>query len=423
MTTLPQEYVKVLAQRLADYSGGDLAAVRAAVQYAGDDLPSRITELMLNDMRDHVEDQGNPAYLNEYQSVRRRLLDAMRVQVARVRREPVGTAVLQQQGAREDAEQTFAEALRVADPVAVGIEVPRALELQHSARIAAGLDPLAALPAGQSPSAETVGRWLTESERLSAPGHDDADRQRFVTEVDRVLRRAAGDAQYEPRSNTRESEPTLRDGVAVAWARGARLELGRVFEEAGALGEERVLGDPALAVPERFEGRMVDGLAAAIGERTGRSAQEVLDVMCAAGGPDARDHDQWHAARQFLAPEASLARVQHVDPPYARWLVVDAMREELKRHYGTPDREPSISPEEVGARMAAEGAQTAENLGVGPASAIEHDADLDAAMKAAGLPPSSGQRPSAREDLHGQRPGGSAGRGAARGNQIGGGLG
>jgi hypothetical protein len=396
VTTLPQEFVDVLAQRIADYSGRDLHDVRATVRYAGDELPVRIADLMLEDMRIHAE--GSPQYEAEHQSAHRRLIEMMHARLAEVGA-GAGTLVQQRQHARADAERVFALAVDVVDPIAVGIEVPRALELQHEARIAAARGVLHGLPEDRVPTGEKLAAWLAEGERVAAAAPGDTERRRLVGDVRSALLRAAGDRQYEPRTSTRGPEETLRDGTARAWVRQ------RLPELAGTLGVPLESADRDL-LPDGFESRMVDGLVQSIAELTGQSEEAVLDRLCVAGDPrNTHDNEQWPTARRLLVPDESLEHLDEYEQRKAGWMVQYAMQDEFKRHYGNPDRTPDLTPEEVGASIAAAGAATAADFGVRLEAPVQHDSSLDPIVNAASVPPPGGQASVAGQGERATRPG------------------
>ena len=301
----------------------------------------------------------------------------------------------------------FARVVEVVDPVALSCGEPRAVAQQRSSRIAAGLAALHALPAGDRvPDAETVGDWLDAGQQLDSVAGDSlartTNRQRLVSRVDLHLRRAASDGMNDLRTGTREPDLMFRNGIAVAWAAKAQRELG-----ANTGVEALAASDGSL--PDRFEGRMADGFAGTIAEFTGRSKAEVLDALCAAGGPVMGRRDQWDEARRLMVPYSSLEAVEDVTPGSARASIINAMRDELKRQYGDAERTPLLSPEDVGTRMAAAGAEVAHDLGIGPVQVIpEHDAEadiqrdpgLDAAFNAAAVPPrgTQGQTSGVRDE-------------------------
>ncbi|MFF0270996.1 hypothetical protein [Kribbella sp. NPDC004536] len=377
MTTLPPHFVDVLSDRLAEYSGQDVLAIRPGVRSAGGALADRVADLMLDDVRRHVGD-ADPEYL----SARRRLVQAVGPELQTVV-SGTGTGVQQLQHARADAERVFALAVDVADPVALAAGAPRAVTAQRAARITVARGQLQGLREDRMPSAEQVGEWLDAVERDPAV---------LVERVGPALLRAAGDFGYEPRTSTRSDVQTLRDGVARAWVRQ------RLPDFAAALGRPMEPGDVE-QLRYDFQGGIADGLVRSISERTGRSPDELLDRLCQAADPVMLPgDDQWVTARTLLVSAEALTAVDEDLRHRAGWEITWAMQDEFKRHYGNLDRPSELTLEEVGAAIAEAGATTAAGWGVqvtGP-----RDPGLDAAMNAATVPTTG--RPSATAG-HGHR--------------------
>ena len=399
----PQEFLDVLSWRIAEYTGRHDDEVRTAVNHAGDRLPAVMADLMLRDFRVHGGDESDPdrEWIRvRHDTARRRLIAQLGVDLASGA--PAGgTAIQRRQQARIEAERVFGKAVDVVDPIALQCGVPRTVALQREALVAAGLASLRGLPADRVPDSDAVDRWLAAMEELHGPGGDDRavrffenleggrppDGQRLVADVDKALRRAAGDGEYEPRTSTREPDLTLRDGIAVRKAELSRAEL------AAAYGYPDALDDVDGTLPDRFEGRMAAGFAQAIAARTGRSEAEVIDTLCSVGQRPGTQRHQWHAARRLLVPDESLEGVDDVDPRHVGELIVEAMRDEMRRHYGDPDRTPDQPADQVGARIAAAGAELARDLGVGPvrvvpeaAAAGRRDPGLNKALQVATVP-------------------------------------
>ena len=393
MTTLPPEFVDVLANRLAHYTGQSLQEIRPTVEYGGDALAERMADVMLQDVRRHVG--GAHA---EYLTARHRLVESLDAEFRTVS-DGAGTDVQQRQRARADAERVFAVAVDVVDPVAVSVATPRALERQLEARTAGARGLLRGLPEDRMPTLEEVGGWMRDAERLNPAGGDrrsderrDGDRQEFVGRVGKALLRAAGDHNYEPRSSTRDRTETLRGGIARVLVRR------RLPAFAAALGQPLQPGDLD-QLPYGIEGGMADGLVRSIAERSGGSEEEVLDRLGeAADRSGSRETDQWPTAGRLLVPAEALEHVDEYEPRDVGWRVVYAMQDEFARHYGNPDRMPTLTPEEVGAAIVAAGAETAENFG---ARLPQRDPALEAALNAASVP-SSGQTTGTGQ---GERPG------------------
>ncbi|GAA1574105.1 hypothetical protein GCM10009804_33490 [Kribbella hippodromi] len=341
MPTMPREFIDVLTNRLADYSGRDWREVRSVVRDADDRLAVRMADLMLDDVRQHVGEAHR-----EYQSARRRFVDAVGPELRAVS-PGVGTRVQQLQQARADAERVFAIAVDVADPVAVAVEAPRAKEVQRAAQVAEARAVLRGLIPDRMPTEEQVGEWLTQAEQ-------GGDRREFVAGVGSALLEAAGDENYEPRTNSPSARRTLGDGVARAWVRQ------RLPEVTAALGRPMEPGDED-QLPYGFQGEMADGLAQAISERTGRPHDEVLDRLCAAGDLSlGQEDDQWTVARQLLVPDAALEQVGERERARATAQVRYRMLDTFMEHYGYPDEPATLSPHQVGAEIATAATTRAE---------------------------------------------------------------
>ncbi|GAA2842712.1 hypothetical protein GCM10010522_71940 [Kribbella solani] len=342
---MPREFIDVLAERLADYTGRDWREARSVVRDADDGLADQMADLMLADVREHVGDAHA-----EYQSARRRLVDAVGPALRAVS-PGVGTDVQQRQQARADAERVFAAAVDVAHPVAVAVQAPRAKELVRAAQIADVRATLRGLPADRMPTVEQVGEWLDRAEQA------DGFRREFVVDVGSDLLLAAGDRNYDPLGREVSTRRMLQDGVARAWVRQ------RLPEVTAALGRPMEPGDEEL-LPYGFRGGMADGLAQAIGDRTGRPRDEVLDRLCVVGDLSLpAESDQWEVARQLLVPDAAMEHVDVRDRKRAIGQVRYRMEDQLAYYHEDPARLRDLTPQQAGAAIATTGADWAGEWG------------------------------------------------------------
>jgi hypothetical protein len=271
--------------------------------------------------------------------------------------------------AATDAAGVFYAAADVVEPAAQELGAPLALERQQHARYAGAVRLLQAFPEDQTQRVGQFQLWATEAERLRdmpAGNRRLEDRDRLAVEVDQKLLRWAGANPDDPRTNQRSPEDSLRSGAAMSEVRRVKPAL------ADELGIADVLQGIRVELRDRFEGRMVDGLATAVADRTGRSDTDVVKLLCSMD----RHSDQWATVSRLLVSDEAMARAGEYGPR-CRSEVKYAMLGEFRQHYGNPDREATLTPEEVGSRIVDAGETVAGNYGV---DVSPPDPDLDATM-------------------------------------------
>jgi hypothetical protein len=341
-------FVDELTRKIVTYTGGDVAdatRIAAALNTAEDRLPERIADLVLEDVRRQDIRTWTPSQHDRLRRATVRNLSEEWIGVA----SSEGLRYVSNERAVASAQKAFADAVAVVEPEALAAGLPRALERDKAARFAPALRTLRGIPFEDRLNVRELEALLRTAEWARA---EESAGPRALADVDKKLRWMAGDREYEPSSSTREPEQTLRDGNAVDWAQRIRP----AFTEA--LGIADVTENLDVQLPDRFAGRMASGLTTSIAERSGRSEQDVADVLRAAGDT------QWRTASRLLVPDDSLRQLDDVPLAEARFFVVDAMRTEFSKAYGNPDEWPESSPEEVGAKIAAAATQAAERLGV-----------------------------------------------------------
>ena len=415
---LPRDFLDVIASRIGTYTGDPHHAERSAtLRYSGQDLARRMTELMVEPLRRHADAADGPdrdSIRTEYDSVRRRLIQHLSLELSRVATDRTGSPLQRGQHARAAAERVFAGMLDHVQPVAVQAREPRAVGLDEQRRAEAALAVVNGV-AGPGPSdaglAARFGEdYLPRARDLAATmaadpaGDHSAELRDFAASMTNRLRILAGDRSIQPRARAEEERigrrtpvpapsQTLHDGVAIAWVDVQAQEIAGALELPGAVADELSRIRP----PYRWEGAMADGLADTIARATeapGRpddprlSVDEVLDRMHAAG-QDLGEHPQWNEAARLLVGSRE-------DGDQLRSQVSAAMRSEYDRQYYSlrgeeqfrTDGVPARRAELVGADIARAGVAVVESA---DRAARDRETGLRTAV-GAGLLPESGRR-------------------------------
>lgn len=432
---LPRDFLDVLATRIATYTGNPHhAAVSATLRYAGQDLARRMTELMVEPLLRHGEAADGPereSIRTEYDSVRRRLIQHLSQDLARVPNDGTGSPIQRAQHARAEADRVFAGMIDHVQPVAVQVREPRAVGLDEQRRAEAALAVVNGVAGPDRSDAGIAMRlgedFLPRARELAAAMADDPARDHsaelgeFSAALNRRLRILAGDRGTQPEARREEqrlgrSTPvpapsqTLHDGVAIAFTDVQAEEIAVALELPAAVRDELSRIRP----PYRWEGAMADGLADTISRVTDQpggfryGVDEVLDRIHAAGRELGTDRQWDEAARLVTGPDGD---------DRLRSEVAGAMRSEYDRQYYALRRDqgwretgvPPRRAEEIGADIAKAGIAEVEAAG---RVARERDAGLQTAVGAGLTPLAPAGRVTATADRPQQhRPGGSPGRG------------
>ncbi|MGW6282990.1 hypothetical protein [Kribbella sp. NPDC055071] len=373
-------FVDQLSRRIAAYTGGDItdrlriAAGLRADESPGDGWQERVATYMLEDVRRRLAEPAGNRYDYLHREVTRVLHDGSRISVSA----EDGPGFVHEGQAAGDASRVFYAAAAVIEPDAQDLAAPLALERQRTARFAGAVRVLGAFPEDQTQRVGQFQRWATEAERLrNAPAGSERleDRTRLAADFDQELKHWAGVRRDNPRTSKRSPEDSLRNGAALS-------EVGRVKSElAQELGIADAIAGIELPPSDRFEGPMVEGLTAAVAERTGRSEDEVVQLLCSTGGHG----DQWGTVSRLLISDEALAQADQ-DGREPRAAVKHAMQDEFSTYYGNPDKKQDLAPEVVGRRIIEAGVATASRHGI---EVSRPDPTLDATMAqaSAGMAP------------------------------------
>ena len=408
MAASTHDFLDVIANRIIAYTGdphGD--DVRAYLEYSGQDLARRMSELTLEPLRRHAEaadGADRESAQAAYADVRYRLIQHVSLALSRRFRSDAVSQLQRGQHGRAEGERIFAEMLDHVQPVAVRLGEPHALALEQDRRARTAIrivngvsgpserDGSLAYSLGQQflPRAEKLAEAMKADDR--APTMNSALKD-YADSLTNRLRLLAGDHHTQPDARAEEerlrrSKPvaapneTLRDGIAIAYADVRAEEIVAALE----LPEPVADGMSRLRRPRRWEGEMADGFADAIaGVRPEYIADEVLDRLKAAdrgnGGPA-----QWDRAAQLLV--GSRDDAADLAPK-----VSAAMRTEYQRQYGLLRRDPQFGETAIPSRPAAQIGAAIVSAGVEQitsADKIHHEREtsLHTAVAAALLPAS-----------------------------------
>ena len=413
MAASSHDFLDVIANRIIAYTGdphGD--DVRAYLEYSGQDLARRMSELTLEPLRRHAEAADGPereSIQAAYADVRYRLIQHVSLALSRRSRSTAASQLQRGQHGRAEGERIFAEMLDHVQPVAVRLGEPRALGLEQDRRSRAAIrvvngitgpstrDGSLAYSLGEQylPRAEKLVETMTGDDRAPAENSSLKD---YADSLTNRLRLLAGDRGTQPGARAEEerlrtSKPvsapneTLRDGIAIAYVDVRAAEIVDTLE----LPEPVADGISRLRPPYRWEGAMAGGFADTISRVCPEyGVDEVLDRLKAADRGNGGTA-QWDRAAQLLV--GSREDAADLEPK-----VSAAMRSEYDRQYYQLRRDPQFLDTAVPSRPAEQVGADIVRAGVAQIEAAdqgrrERDASLQTAVGAGLLPAASGRGP------------------------------